>query len=162
MARSTNKTAARPAKVVELHRSPDTRDRVLSVARAAPSPARHGGCSQPLQQPRRTFGLRFDSTPFHLSGFALSRGKMRERNEMKMRKQTHCEHREQWSRGLAKDLELHKRTHRNIETLRCAQGDRSDTPRGRLPERTQLHLHAVKITKNKPTSQIRRMDRVTP
>jgi TetR/AcrR family transcriptional regulator len=32
MARSTQRNAARPAKVVELHRSPDTRDRVLSVA----------------------------------------------------------------------------------------------------------------------------------
>jgi hypothetical protein len=27
---------------------------------------------------------------------------------MKMQKQTHCEHREQWSRGSARDLEFHK------------------------------------------------------
>ncbi len=32
MPRSTHRSAVRPAKVVELHRSPDTRDRVLAVA----------------------------------------------------------------------------------------------------------------------------------
>jgi hypothetical protein len=31
---------------------------------------------------------------------------------------------------------LHKRTHRRVETLRFAQGDRSGTPRGRLHKRT--------------------------
>jgi len=54
-----------------------------------PHPRVTAVASKPSQASRREIALiRFDSTPFRLSGFA-SRGKMRERAERKSQKQTH-------------------------------------------------------------------------
>jgi len=47
-------------------------------------------------------------------------------------------------------LKLHKRTHRGIETLRSAQGDRSGTARGRLHKRTHQVVENKGFSKTKP------------
>src|SRR5579872_5167315 len=48
-------------------------------------------------------------------------------------------------------VKLHKRTQRGIETLRFAQGDGSDTPRGRLHKRThRRNADDLEKCKNKP------------